>query len=181
MAIPRGGVPMGRIIADAIEGELDVVLVRKLRAPFNPEFAIGAVDEPGTMQISEYAPMAGADDAYLACEKEVQMATMHQRRAEYTPIRPPVCPAGRVVVVVDDGLATGATMMAALNMLRQSKPARLICAIPVAAPDSLQKVRALADETVCLASPADFQAVGQFYQHFPQVEDAEVISALSGY
>ncbi|NOT68405.1 MAG: phosphoribosyltransferase [Methylophilaceae bacterium] len=181
LAIPRGGVPMGRIVADAIDGELDVVLVRKLRAPDNPEFAIGAVDEHGAMQISEYAQMVGADAEYLAREKAVQMATMRQRRAEYTPIRPPVSPAGRLLVVVDDGLATGATMMAALNMLRESKPARLICAIPVAAPDSLRKVKTLADEVVCLSAPANFQAVGQFYQNFPQVDDAEVIVALSSH
>ncbi len=178
LAIPRGGVPMGRIIADAIDGELDVVLVRKLRSPSNPEFAVGAVDEHGSMLVSEHAAMVGADAAYLESEKEIQLETMRQRRAEYTPVRPPISPAGRIVVVVDDGLATGATMMAALNMLRESKPEWLVCAIPVAAPDSLSKVEALADEVVCLAAPAYFQAVGQFYEDFPQVDDAEVIAAL---
>ncbi|MDT8364682.1 MAG: phosphoribosyltransferase family protein [Nitrosomonas sp.] len=178
LAIPRGGVPMGRSIADAIDGELDIILVRKLRAPGNPEFAVGAVDEGGVMQVADHAASVGANNRYLAHEKEAQMTVMRQRRKAYTPLRTPVNPAGRTVVVVDDGLATGATMMAALNMLRQSKPARLICAVPVASPESLRKVGALADETICLSAPKDFQSVGQFYQDFPQVEDEEVIIAL---
>ncbi|HNO74192.1 MAG TPA: phosphoribosyltransferase family protein [Nitrosomonas mobilis] len=178
LAIPRGGVPMGRSIADAINGEFDIVLVRKLRAPGHPEFAVGAVDEHGTMQVADYAAAVGADDDYLLREKETQMSVIRERRKIYTPHRSSINPAGRTIVVVDDGLATGATMMAALNMLRQSKPARLICAIPVAAPDSLRKVEALVDEVICLSTPENFQAVGQFYQNFSQVEDEEVIAAL---
>lgn len=178
LAIPRGGVPMGRIIADTIDGELDIILVRKLRAPGNPEFAVGAVDEHGAMQVADYAVSAGADDDYLTREKEIQMRIMRERRKIYTPLRAPINPAGRTVVIVDDGLATGATMIAALNMLRHSKPARLICTIPIAAPDSLRRVELLSDEVICLYTPENFQAVGQFYQHFPQIEDTEVISAL---
>lgn len=178
LAIPRGAVPMGRRIADMIDGELDIILVRKLRAPGNPEFAVGAVDEHGVMQVADYAAAVGADGDYLLDEKKTQMRILRERRKTYTPHRPPIDPAGRVVVIVDDGLATGATMMAALNMLRQSKPARLICAIPVAAPDSLRKVAEVADEVICLSAPKNFQAVGQFYQNFPQVEDKEVIAAL---
>jgi len=106
------------------------------------------------------------------------MSVIRERCKTYTPHRSSINPAGRTIVVVDDGLATGATMMAALNMLRQSKPARLICAIPVAAPDSLRKVEALVDEVICLSTPENFQAVGQFYQNFSQVEDEEVIAAL---
>jgi len=181
LAIPRGGVPMGCIIADAIDGELDIILVRKLRAPGNPEFAVGAVDEHGVMQVADYAAAVGADDDYLTHEKEIQMRIMRERRKIYTPLRAPINPAGRTVVIVDDGLATGATMMAALNMLRHSKPTRLICAIPVAAPDSLRKVEALADEVICLSAPENFRAVGQFYQNFPQVEDEEVVTTLQDY
>ncbi len=178
LAIPRGAVPMGRIIADALEGELDVVLVRKLGAPGNAEFAIGSVDESGWAYVADYAASTGADAAYIEAEKQAQMAVMRRRRAEYTPVRAPIDPAGRVVIVVDDGLATGATMISALHALRSKSPARLIVAVPVSPPDTLRKVEALADETVCLAAPAHFAAVGQFYQEFNQVSDAEVIAIL---
>lgn len=179
LAIPRGAVPMGRLIADALDGELDVVLVRKLGAPFHAEFAVGAIDESGWTYVSEHAELAGADHAYLRQEAARQLELIRQRRRRYTPGRGAVPAAGRTVVVVDDGLATGSTMIAALHSARARRPGRLVCAVPVAAPDSLERVRALADEVVCLAAPAAFQAVGQFYERFPQVDDAEVIAALA--
>jgi predicted phosphoribosyltransferase len=178
LAIPRGAVPMGRIIADALGGELDVVLVRKLGAPGNAEFAIGSVDESGWAFVADYAASTGADAAYIEAEKQAQLAVMRRRRAEYTPVRAPIDPAGRVVIVVDDGLATGSTMISALHALRTRSPAKLIVAVPVSPPDTLRKVQALADETVCLAAPAHFAAVGQFYREFNQVSDAEVIAIL---
>ena len=180
LAIPRGAVPMGRLIADALGGELDVVLVRKLGAPGNPEFAVGAVDEAGWEYIADYAAEVGASKTYLAEEADAQLATMRARRATYTPARAPIDPAGRIVIVVDDGLATGATMMAALHSVRARGPKRLVCAVRVAAPESLEKVRPHADEVVCLDTPAAFHAVGQFYRTFGQVEDREVVAALAG-
>jgi len=179
LAIPRGAVPMAKILTEKLGGSYDVVLVRKLRAPFQEELAIGSVDEAGWTYIASHAAAVGADADYIESEKRIQMETINKRRAQYTPIRPPIDPAGRIVVVIDDGLATGASMIAALHSLRNSKPAKLICAIPVASADALYKVAALADEVVCLEVPENFQAVGQFYANFPQVGDDEVVALLS--
>lgn len=179
LAIPRGAVPMAQVIAARLEGEMDVVLVRKLRAPGNPEFAIGSVDESGWVYLADYAAAAGADEAYIRDETAAQLETIRQRRTQYTPVRPPHDPAGRIVIVIDDGLATGSTMIAALHALRAKKPAELICAVPVAPPDTLKKIRSNADRVVCLSTPLNFQAVGQFYLDFPQVTDAEVIAILA--
>lgn len=178
LAIPRGAVPMAKLIANELDGEFDVVLVRKLRAPDYPELAIGSVDESGWTYIADHAASVGADAEYIEAEKQHQMATIKQRRAQYTPVRMPIAPAGRIVIVIDDGLATGATMISALHGLRSRKPARLVCAIPVSPPETLRKIQPLADQVVCLMTPENFRAVGQFYYDFPQVEDDEVIEIL---
>lgn len=178
LGIPRGALPMAKIIAEKLGGTYDVVLVRKLRAPYQPELAIGSVDESGWSYIADHAESTGADSRYINAEKQAQMDTIRKRRAQYTPFRSPIDPAGRVVIVIDDGLATGATMISALHGLRSRAPARLVCAVPVSPPETLNKVTEFADEVVCLEAPAKFQAVGQFYLNFPQVEDEEVIEVL---
>ncbi|HEX6827473.1 MAG TPA: phosphoribosyltransferase family protein [Burkholderiales bacterium] len=177
LAIPRGAVPMAKIIAGELGGEVDVVLVRKLRAPGNPEFALGSVDESGWAYLAEHA-LHYASDEYLEREKQAQIAIIRERRVQYTPVHPPIEPKGRVVIVVDDGLATGSTMISALHALRARGADRLICAVPVSPPDALEHVRPYADETVCLLAPPNFYAVGQFYGDFPQVDDEEVIAVL---
>ncbi|MBI4900603.1 MAG: phosphoribosyltransferase [Actinobacteria bacterium] len=178
LAIPRGAVVMAKIIAEELGGDFDVVLVRKLGAPYDPELAVGSVDESGRTYLSPFAARAGADDAYIAKERAVQLGILRQRRHQYTPIRPPIEPAGRVVIIVDDGLATGATMISALHALRMLHPTKLVCAVPVSPRDTLELVRQHADDVVCLDTPVSFQAVGLFYQRFPQVPDSEVIELL---
>jgi predicted phosphoribosyltransferase len=176
LAIPRGAVPMGRILAEQLGGELDVLLVHKLGAPFNPEFAIGSIDETGhTYFTSSFEDDSGALIEQL---KSRQLAELKARRIRYTPFAPPIEPVGRVAIVVDDGLATGATMMAALHAVRRKKPAELVCAVPVAAADSMERIEPLADKVVCLHVMQHFGAVSRYYRHFSQVEDDEVTRIL---
>lgn len=178
LAIPRGAVPIGAVVARRLGGDLDIVLVRKLHAPGAPEFAVGAVDETGWVYVAPHAEAVGATRSYLAEQKHDQMEELRRRRDLYTPGQRRLDPGGRVVIVVDDGLATGATMVAALHAVRQQHPARLVCAVPVASPESAKLVAQYCDEVVCLDTPRRFAAVGQFYASFPQLEDDDVVRLL---
>ena len=178
LAIPRGAVPMAKIIADSLGGEMDVVLVRKLGAPGEPELAIGAVDETGQVYLAEYAQDLEISDDYINAEKQTQLETLRKRRALYTPLRPPIDPCRRIVIVVDNGVATGSTMIAALRAVRAKKPARLIAAAAVASRETLRKIASEADETICLEVPTHFYAVGQFFEDFSQVTDEQVVAIL---
>lgn len=178
LAIPRGGVPIGAIVAAELGGQLDVVLVHKLRSPFSPETAIGAIDECGEVTLSSYADVLDLDAERLEEEKRHQLEVLRSRRIAYAQIRSKVDRMNRPVIVVDDGLATGLTMIAALKNARRDRPSRLVAAVPVAAQDSIDQVRPFLDELICLRAARDFYSVGQFYQFFHAVPDSEVLRLL---
>lgn len=179
LAIPRGAVPMGKILAEALGGELDVALVRKIGAPGNPEFAIGSVAENGEVVVREWTRKSAIPEDYIEREARRQLATLMERRRLYTPERRALDLAGRVVIVLDDGVATGSTMLAALELARTLGPRRLIAATAVAPRKTLESLARAADEVVCLASPEPFQAVSLFFDDFSQVTDREVIAILA--
>lgn len=181
LGIPRGGVPVAAEVARALRGQLGVVVARKLRAPGQPELAIGAVTADGSAWINtQLARDTGADDRYLEREKAHQVAEARQREELFDGHRrPPV--EGRVVIIVDDGLATGATARAAARSMRASGAERVVLAIPVAPPESIHEIAAEVDEVVCPRVEADFWAIGQFYDDFSQVPDEEVKAILRGF
>jgi len=158
-------------------GELDVVLVRKLRAPESPELAIGSIDETGWVYLDPRTRDLWTP-SYLVTEKKIQSETLRRRRDTYGRTRPPIDPAGRVVIVVDDGIATGSTMMAALRAVRERQPALLIAATAVAAPTALLQIREEADEVVCLGAPPVLHAIGMHVHDFTPVSDEEVVKVL---
>jgi predicted phosphoribosyltransferase len=177
LGVPRGGVPMARTIANALNGDLDVILVRKLRAPGEPAFVIGAVDERGFVLPTAYARYVDAD--HLREEVRSQQEILRSRRAAYCRGRPALDPTGRVVIVVDDGMETGASMLAAIRAVRAHRPKRVVVAVAVAPCHTLNAIRRETDDVVCLQAVRNFFAVAQFYADFSEVTDDEVIRALA--
>jgi putative phosphoribosyl transferase len=176
LGVPRGAMPMAKIIAAELGGDLDVVLVHKLGHPDQPELAIGAIGEGGNAILSDWA--VEVDPCYINAEKHRQLSTLCDRRARYTPNRAPINAQGRIVIVVDDGIATGSTMMAALRAVRTKNPKKLIGAVAVASPNAARAMLHECDAMVCLNVPADFSAVGEFFDDFTQVSDEDVSEVL---
>ncbi len=179
LAIPRGGVVIGAVLARELGVDLDVVLSRKMRAPGQSELAIGAISEAGEVHLDDDAEeWMGEMAEHLAEERRHQLAEIARRKNLFRSVRPPAPVAGRSVIVTDDGIATGSTMVAALKVVKTQNPHEVIVAIPVASPERLKEVRRWCDEVLCLLCPEMFWAIGQFYEDFSQLDDQEVAELL---
>jgi len=179
LGIPRGGIIVAHEIAEALDADLDIVLSRKLRTPWHEELAMGSVAENGKVFLNQdVISEINITPVEIDREKEVQMTEITRRSALIRKVRPRVPLTGRIVIVTDDGIATGATIQAALWSVRQEKPSYLIAAIPVGPAETIGELSGDVDEIVCLSTPPFFTAVGQFYQNFNQVEDGEVLEIL---
>jgi putative phosphoribosyl transferase len=178
LALPRGGVPVANPIASALNAPLDVLVARKLGAPGHQELGIGAV-APGARFLDQNAiAVLRVPESYLAAVTKQEIAELERRERLYRGDRPPLDLAGRTVILIDDGLATGVTAQAAIASVRTRHPRRVVFAAPVCAPDSVARLRETADAVICLACPANFMAVGQWYQDFSPTSDAEVLACL---
>ena len=175
LAIPRGGVVVGVELARALGAELDVVVSRKLRVPYQTELAFGALGEDGTLVLDHHLiEKVGLSSTQIQQEQDYQREQIRQRVARFRRDKPAVELANRSVIVTDDGIATGSTMLAALKTLRTNEPLELIVAVPVAPKHQLELIARHCDRIVCLYSPEDFMAVGQFYESFEPIEDQQV-------
>jgi predicted phosphoribosyltransferase len=182
LAIPRGGVVIGAVLARELDAELDVALARKLRAPSNLELAVGAVSEDGQVYLTaEAASVPGLTEEYLAQERQHQLDEIARCDELIRGDRQAAPITGRSVIVTDDGIATGSTMMAALQAIKAQNPHEVVVAIPVAPEDSLEQIRRRCDKVVCVIAPRFFWSISDFYEYFPQVEDAEVIDLLRSF
>lgn len=181
LALPRGGVPVGFEIAEGLDAPLEIVLVRKIGAPGQPELALGAVVDGEAAQVlidDDLAAALAVDPAYIEGETRRQLAEIERRRDAYLGRRPPTPIAGRTVIVVDDGIATGSTVRAALRAIRRDGAGKVVLAVPLAPRETLDTLRPEVDEIVCLATPSPFLAVGVHYQQFAQLADQDVVSLL---
>jgi putative phosphoribosyl transferase len=182
LALPRGGVAVGFEIAQALAAPLDIVLVRKIGVPWQPELALGAVTDGASTESFIDGDLAKALDipeGYLEDETARQLAEIERRRKHYRAGRPPLDVTGRTAIVVDDGIATGATMRVALRAVRRRDPGHLVLAVPVAPPETIAQFRNEADELVCLETPPMLAAIGFYYRDFHQMSDEEVTDLLA--
>ncbi|HEY2830365.1 MAG TPA: phosphoribosyltransferase [Thermoanaerobaculia bacterium] len=181
LALPRGGVPVGYEVARALAAPLDVFIVRKLGVPGQEELAMGAIASGGVRVLNDevlrYVPVA---QRMIDMVAERESRELERREKAYRGNRPPLDVAGKTVVIVDDGLATGSTMKAAVRALRKMSPREIVVAVPVAAPSTCTEFQGLVDEMICLRTPEPFQAVGLWYDDFSQTTDKEVHELLDG-
>lgn len=179
LAVPRGGLPVGRAVADELGVPLDIVAARKLGAPANPELAIGAVAADGTLWVNDsLVDTIGVGDEYIERKRVAEAEVAADKLERYRRGRPPLDLAGKRVVVVDDGVATGATTIACLRQVRSAGAEKTVLAVPVAPPETVSRLRDEADEVICVETPAYFGAVGSFYRDFGQVSDVEAMGYL---
>lgn len=181
-ALPRGGVPIGYEIAKALRAPLDLILVRKIGVPFQPELAAGAVvdgDEPQVVLNPTVVEPLRLSEAFLKEETDRKLVEIEERRHAYLSGRSRVDPRGKTAIVADDGIATGATIKAALRAIRRREPARLVLAAPVAPPETVEALRQEVDAVHCLETPEFFMAIGIFYENFHQLSDDEVVKLLA--
>lgn len=179
LGLPRGGIPVAAEVARALDAPLDVILVRKLGVPFQPELAMGAIGEDGVRVLNaDVCAAVGADESMIAAVESREREELEARAARYRAGRSRIDLRGRTAVIVDDGVATGSTARAAIAVAREHGAGRVVLAIPVAPPRTCRELSTLADEVVCLEQPEPFMAVGQFYDDFSQTTDAEVVDAL---
>jgi predicted phosphoribosyltransferase len=179
LGIPRGGIIVAQEVAQALEADMDIVLAHKLRAPIRAELAMGSISEDGKLFINkEVIEELGIDEAYIKQEKARQMAEIRRRTKLFRHVRPKVPLGNKIVIVTDDGVATGATTQAALWAVRLEKPKKLIAALPVGPEDTIRRLAKDVDEMICLRTPPLFAAVGQFYISFEPVEDDVVLEIL---
>jgi putative phosphoribosyl transferase len=181
-ALPRGGVPVGFEIARMLGAPLDLIIVRKLGAPHQPELAIGALadgEHPQIVLNDDIVTMLRVSGEYIAEEKERQLLEIERRRQSYLAGRPRASASRRIAIIVDDGIATGATIRAAIRSIRAAKPARLVLAVPVAPTETIAALRREADEIVCLEAHEDFMAISIYYRNFRQLDDEEVRDLLA--
>lgn len=179
VALPRGGVPVAREVASKLGAPLEILAVRKLGAPHNPEYGVGALAEDGTYVVdSEAAQLLGISNGDLDAIVAREAAELGRRVRTYRGDRPPLGLEGRTVIVVDDGVATGVTDTAALRAVRRQHPRHVVLAVPVCSPEALERLRGEADQIVCLQVPRQLRGVSQFYLDFSQVSDEEVLDAL---
>lgn len=182
LGIPRGGILTAAALAHELGAKLDVILVRKLRHPMQPELAIGAVDEDGQGYLNIEASTAGGfDEEYLRREKEQRLHELKERREMFRAMRPVAPMRGRSVIITDDGIATGSTMLAAVQIVKGHDPHEVIVAVPVAPPSIVEELHNACDDVVCLLSSGSGMAISQFYDDFAPVEDDQVCQVLSSH